>query len=215
MKKRVATFFKAITSPVARIFLKHSIINRYWPFSNPIHDSTIAVGEIFDFLQGQTDIHMKEMDYTQEFEPRDFIDAFLLEKTKRDLAGEGHLFSILQLKNVCFDLWSAGQETTSSALQWIFAFLTINQDVQQKVHEELDKLIGSNRLITTTDKTELHYTNAAITEAFRCANIILTNVPRATAEEVIVEGYRIPENTMIFPCLGMLLRDDKVRKKIF
>lgn len=82
--------------------------------------------------------------------------------------------------------------------------------VQEKIQMELDEVIGSDRLITTTDRAALHYTNAAIMESFRCANLLLLNVPHATSTDVEVEGYKLPKNTTIFPQLGMLLRDEKV-----
>ena len=50
------------------------------------------------------------------------------------------------------------QETTSSTLTWAFAYLIKNQDVQTKMHDEMDKIIGSDRVITVSDKNQLPYT---------------------------------------------------------
>ena len=71
-------------------------------------------------------------------------------------------FSITQLYNMCFDLWIAGQETTSSTLSWGMAYLMLNPDMQEKLHQELSRVIGSDRLVTLNDKKNLPYTNAVI-----------------------------------------------------
>lgn len=41
-------------------------------------------------------------------------------------------------------------------------FLLLNPEVQKKLHEELDTVIGSDRFVTLEDKPNLHYTNAVI-----------------------------------------------------
>lgn len=63
---------------------------------------------------------------------------------------------------MCSDLFIAGQETTSTTLAWGFTYLVLNPDAQAKIHEELDAVIGSDRLITMDDRPLLNYTNAAI-----------------------------------------------------
>ena len=44
------------------------------------------------------------------------------------------------LFNDMIDLFIAGMETTSSSLMWTFLYLIHHPDVQQKVHEELDRV---------------------------------------------------------------------------
>ena len=73
-----------------------------------------------------------------------------------------YILSMLQLYNMCFDLWIAGQETTSSTLSWEMAYLMTYSNVQEKLHRELDQVIGSDRLITMNDKKNLPYINAVI-----------------------------------------------------
>jgi len=44
------------------------------------------------------------------------------------------------------DLFSAGVETTNNTIGFIITYLTIRQDVQKKVHEELDRVLGKEIL---------------------------------------------------------------------
>jgi cytochrome P450 len=67
-----------------------------------------------------------------------------------------------QLLNMCFDLWVAGQETTSNTLAWGVTYLMLEQNVQEKLQKELDNVIGNDRLITVDDRPKLPYTAAVV-----------------------------------------------------
>jgi cytochrome P450 len=54
------------------------------------------------------------------------------------------------------------KETVASTITWVVAYLIIYSDVQQKLQEELDKVIGSDRMITVADRSHLPYTCAVI-----------------------------------------------------
>jgi cytochrome P450 len=56
----------------------------------------------------------------------------------------------------------AGQESSSSTLTWAIAYMLENEEAQQKMQAELDRVIGSGRLITMSDKQSLPYTNAVV-----------------------------------------------------
>ncbi|KAI6238712.1 (pine wood nematode) hypothetical protein [Aphelenchoides fujianensis] len=103
--------------------------------------------KIFDYLDGIIEEHLKLNDYSNDsFEPQDYVDAWLLEARKQEAAhGKSHHYTRIQLVNMCFDLWFAGQETTSATMTWALAFLIRHPEVQQKMHEELDRVIGSDR----------------------------------------------------------------------
>ena len=52
--------------------------------------------------------------------PRDLLDAFLVEmETSKDPE-----FTEEQLEAICFDLFVAGSETTSTTMNWILMYLT-------------------------------------------------------------------------------------------
>uniref|UniRef100_A0A915DT43 Cytochrome P450 n=1 Tax=Ditylenchus dipsaci TaxID=166011 RepID=A0A915DT43_9BILA len=67
--------------------------------------------------------------------PENFVDAFL---AKMDIS---------TLRCLCFELYGAGQETTSSTLNFLVLYLMIYPRVQRKLQEELDRVISSARTI--------------------------------------------------------------------
>ena len=108
-----------------------------------------------------------------------------------------------------FDLWLAGQETTSTTLLWLCIYLIRNQEIQKKVHEELDRVIGSDRIVTLDDKNELNYVNAVVAETQRFCNLIPLNVPHKTTKDVEIYGYKIPKGTLIVDQVSSVLFDER------
>ncbi|KAI6192360.1 (pine wood nematode) hypothetical protein [Aphelenchoides bicaudatus] len=161
--------------------------------------------EIFVFLDQAVDHHKEQLE-GQDFEsvePRDFIDAYLIEWKKAEKSGQTHYFSDVQLRNVLSDMF-AGQETTSTTLTWIIAYLIKNQDVQAKLHEELDKVIGNDRLITVADRSNLPYTNAVIMEGQRCGNIVSQNFYRRIDRDIEVDGTLIQKGSLVIPQISVM-----------
>ena len=111
-----------------------------------------------------------------------------------------------------FDLWLAGQETTATTMGWLCLYLIIHQDVQKKVQDELDRVVGSDRVITLDDKTELHYINAVIAETQRFCNLVPFNVLHKTTKDVDIKGYKIPKDSVITLQVAAVLFDERYFK---
>ncbi|KFM60505.1 Cytochrome P450 18a1, partial [Stegodyphus mimosarum] len=86
--------------------------------------------------------HKETMD---EETVRDFVDAFYLQQKKAEESNEPTFFSQEQLVQVMGDIFSAGVETVTSTLEWSILFLIRNPDVQARLREELDRVVGQNR----------------------------------------------------------------------
>jgi cytochrome P450 len=50
------------------------------------------------------------------------------------------------------DFFVAGADTTSVTLSWAMLYLLHNPDVEKKVQEELDLVVGRSRLPTLADR---------------------------------------------------------------
>ena len=111
-----------------------------------------------------------------------------------------------------FDLWFAGQETTSTTLGWLFLYLIRDQDIQKKVHEELDRVIGSDRVVTLDDKHNLNYTSAVIAETQRFCNLLPFNLFHKATKDVSIHGYPIPKGTVVTYQISSVLFDERYFK---
>lgn len=50
------------------------------------------------------------------------------------------------------DLFAAGSETTATTLAWAVLFMILHPDAQKKVHDEIDSVIGRDRLPSLDDR---------------------------------------------------------------
>ena len=103
---------------------------------------------------------MKHKETLDPNEPRDFTDMMLIEieKTTDETSSMYGQLGMDNLKVTLFDLFLAGSETTSTTLTWAVLFMVRYPEVQRKVQEELDEVVGLQRLPSMKDKAELPYT---------------------------------------------------------
>lgn len=61
-------------------------------------------------------------------------------------------FSEEQLLAICLDFFIAGSETTSKTLGFAFFYLLEHPEVQRKVQEEIDRVVGKDRQLSLHDR---------------------------------------------------------------
>jgi cytochrome P450 len=88
----------------------------------------------------------------------------------------------------------AGHETTATSLSFTFHLLGLHPDVQTRVQEEVDSVLG-DRMPTLEDVRNLSYTTMAIKEAMRLYPAAYA-MPRLTEVEDELNGYAIPKGTV-------------------
>ena len=83
----------------------------------------------------------------RQFENADnFMDAYMaeMEKCSDPASGFYKERGLASLRSLIIDLFIAGTGTTSTSLIWSILYMLHNQEVKQKVHEEIDEVSGIN-----------------------------------------------------------------------
>ncbi|KAL3093946.1 hypothetical protein niasHT_027274 [Heterodera trifolii] len=130
---------------------------------------------------------------------------------------------IEELRGICNDLWSAGQDTISNTLAWGIAYLIHHPQIQAKMSDELQRAVDNddedehqrtngakNQTVTVADRLKLPYTNAVICEIQRVANLAAFNVPRKLSRDVTIDGHLLKAGTVVCPQISAVLMDEKI-----
>ncbi|XP_021072463.2 cytochrome P450 2D3-like isoform X3 [Mus pahari] len=144
--------------------------------------------------------------------PRDLTDAFLDEMEKAKGNPESS-FNDANLRLVVLDLLGAATVTTSTTMSWALLLMILHLDVQCKVQQEIDEVIGHVRLPDMADQARMPFTNAVIHEVQRFADIIPMTLPHRTSRDIEVQGFFIPKGTTLIPNLSSVLKDETVWEK--
>ncbi|KAG0149064.1 hypothetical protein CROQUDRAFT_40479 [Cronartium quercuum f. sp. fusiforme G11] len=132
------------------------------------------------------------------------VASYLLEKQK-DLK-----LSDDELAYLAGSLFGAGSDTTSAALSIIiFAAVCFPEEVK-KVQEELDRVVGPNRLPTFSDQPELPLVTAFYNETFRWRPVSAAGFMHAAIKEDFYKGHRIPAGSWIIGNHWSIHRDPLV-----
>ncbi|KAJ8277872.1 hypothetical protein GJAV_G00081090 [Gymnothorax javanicus] len=159
--------------------------------------------KIFAFVNEEIEKHKGDWDPS---DPRDYIDAYLgeIEKKKHDV-GAG--FNTETLKFCVVDMFEAGTETTATTLRWGFVFMMKNPEIQKKVQDEIDRVIGQSRQPTLADRANMPYTDAVIHEIQRMGDIVPLGLPKMTSKDTVIGKHFIPKGTVVITSLSSVLRD--------
>ncbi|XP_014811862.1 PREDICTED: cytochrome P450 2C19-like isoform X2 [Calidris pugnax] len=178
---------------------------------------------ILDYLPGPHNQIFKEFDALKAFvseevkthqvsldpsSPQDFIDCFL-SKMLEEKDNPKSTFHMKNLITSTFDLFLAGTESTSTTVRYGLLLLLKYPKIQEKVQEEIDRVVGRSRKPCVADRPQMPYTDAVVHEIQRFISLIPLSVPRAVTKDLRFREYVIPKGTTIYPVLTSVLHDSK------
>lgn len=85
-----------------------------------------------------------------------------------------------------------------------------NPEAQRKAQEELDRVVGQDRLPTFQDMPDLTYVNAIVKETQRWRPVIAGGLAHATTKDDVYEGYWIKAGSTVIPNAWAIHMDPKV-----
>ena len=102
----------------------------------------------------------------------------------------------------------AGHETTSMAMTWILLLLAQHEDCQEKVREEVRKVLGDRDEISFQDVKDMTYLEDCIKETMRLYPPVIY-INAESIAEMKIGPYRIPKGTYIGLDVACVQRNER------
>lgn len=144
-----------------------------------------------------------------EIENKDLMDIVLEAYHDKDAEVK---ISRNQMKSFFLDLFFGGSSTTAHSMQWLMAEMINHPEVFKKLREEMDSVVGRDRLVEDSDIPSLHYLQAVVKETLRLhppAPIIT----RLSREDCKFGGFDVPRGTLAVVNAHSVMRDPEVWDK--
>ncbi|XP_076899792.1 cytochrome P450 93A3-like [Bidens hawaiensis] len=130
---------------------------------------------------------------------RILLDIAEEENTETDLTREN-------IKAFILNIFVAGTDNSAIITEWALSELINHPNVMKKAIEEIDNIVGKNRLLQESDIPNLPYLQAIVKETLRLHPPV-PMIPRKSTDDRTVAGYHIQANTSIFINVWALGRD--------
>jgi cytochrome P450 len=110
-----------------------------------------------------------------------------------------------QVRDEAMTIFLAGHETTANALAWTWYLLSGAPNMEAKLHEEIDRVLGG-RLPTLEDLPNLPYVEQVVTEALRLYPPAWI-IGRRAVEDYTVADYVLPARSIVVVSPYLVHRD--------
>ncbi|KAM0034931.1 putative oxidoreductase [Helianthus debilis subsp. tardiflorus] len=157
------------------------------------------------FFQGLID-QLRKSKGTEDVNKRKTMIELLLSLQET----EPEYYTDTMIRNLVLVLLSAGSDTTAGAMEWVMSVLLNHPQVLKKAQNEIDSVIGNNRLVDESDIPNLPYLRWIINETLRLYPTGPLLVPHEASSDCVVGGYNIPRGTMLIVNQWAIHHDPKV-----
>jgi flavone synthase II len=104
------------------------------------------------------------------------------------------------------DVVTAGSDTSAAMVEWMLAELMNHPETLRKVVEEIDAVVGGDRIASEADLPRLPYLMAAYKETLRL-HPAAPIAHRQSSAEMVVRGFTVPPQTAVFINVWAIGRD--------
>ncbi|XP_042380158.1 phenylalanine N-monooxygenase-like [Zingiber officinale] len=123
------------------------------------------------------------------------------------------MLSTEEIKAQCAEFMYAAVDNPSNTAEWLLldtTHLLEQTDIMRKAVEELDRVVGKERLVVESDFARLPYVKAYAREALHLHSIAPFNLPHVSIDDAVVSNYFIPKASMVLLGRAVLGRNPKV-----
>ncbi|CAI0424899.1 unnamed protein product [Linum tenue] len=108
------------------------------------------------------------------------------------------------------DMIAAATDTSAVTNEWAMAEVIKNPNVLRKIQEEIDSVVGRERMVKESDLTHLNYLRCVVRETFRMHPAGPLLIPHESLRPTTIQGFHIPAQTRVFINTHALGRNRKI-----
>ncbi|XP_027337514.1 isoleucine N-monooxygenase 1-like [Abrus precatorius] len=149
---------------------------------------------------------MKQWNNGLKVNEEDWLDILLSLKD----ANHNPSLTLKEIKAQIIELMLATMDNPSNAFEWALAEMINQPELLQRATEELDSVVGKERLVQESDIPKLNYVKACAREAFRLHPIAPFIPPHVSMSDTTVGNYFIPKGSHVIIGRRELGRNPKV-----
>ncbi|KAL8127575.1 cytochrome P450 93A3-like [Apium graveolens] len=204
---------KNLIKEVAEITGKFNVSDYIWFCKNldlqGIRKRLVDIRGRFDkmmerIIEEHTDVRRKRKENSNGgHAEKDLLDILL------DISEDESLEIKLSRENIkafILDVFVAGTETSAITTEWALAELINHPNIMKKARQEIDTVVGKNKLVEESDIANLPYLQAIVKETLRL-HPTGPLIVREASEDSTIANYHIPAKTRLFVNVWALGRD--------
>ena len=113
------------------------------------------------------------------------------------LAQKKEGFSDEQAAYITGSLLEGGSDTTAGTLVGFIQAMMMWPEVQKRAQEEVDRVVGSDRMPQMEDALDLPYIRACVKESIRWMPTVIMGVPHGLLQDDYYMGYKLPAGAAV------------------
>ncbi|KAG2065218.1 cytochrome P450 [Suillus decipiens] len=119
------------------------------------------------------------------------------------------------VKEIALTVFVAGFDTSASTLSTFILAMVLHPEAQRLAQQEIDSVVGVDRLPDFYDRPSLKYVEAVFREVIRWHIVAPLGLPHATSSDDVYGGYFIPKGSLILPNIWDMSREGHDDPDIF
>ncbi|XP_076761436.1 farnesoate epoxidase-like [Xylocopa sonorina] len=139
-------------------------------------------------------------------EDRGVLDRYLKEIKKNENVN----FTEQQLIITIVDIVFPSVSILLNSMFFAIKLVMHHPEVMRKVQEEIDRVVGTGRLVTWDDRKSLPYVEATLREVFRYDTLAPTTVLHKALKDTAIDGYNVPKDTVVILSLKSINMDPEL-----
>lgn len=169
-----------------------------------------------EFLEEIIDEHQQENSKgNNQKQHRDFVDVMLsyLNKPMNPNDEEQYVIDRTNIKAIILDMIAAALETSAVVIEWVLAEVISHPRVKSLLQNELENVVGMNRMVEEADLGKLTYLDMVLKESLRLHPVAPLLIPHESMEDIEINGYHIPNKSRVLINIWAIGRDPNVWSK--